>query len=92
MTTATEIWTIPAGAVAALLTRQGGLCRIEDRRPLYDVELSDGRLFRSCGLEGDPEPERALGRSIAVVLCAVPGAEYSLVSSSTVASCRRVPS
>jgi len=90
VTTAAQVWSLPAGAVAALLVREGGLCRVQGRR-LYNVRLSDGRLFRSCGLEGDPEPARVLGRCVPVILCAVPGSEYSLVSTSTIATCTEVP-
>lgn len=86
--TAAEVWSLPAGALACDLVRHGGSCSVQGDRRRYKVELSDGRLFVDCGLEGDPEPASVVGRCVTVVLCAIPGSEYALVSPSVVVACK----
>lgn len=77
MTTAASIWALPAGDLAARLTREGGLCSVRTGRKLYDVQLSDGRRFEACGLERDDAHVR-------IILCAVPGSEYALRTTSSI--------
>lgn len=83
MTTA-QIWSLPAGARAAELVREGGRCAVYGKR--YDVELEDGRRFEGCGLEGDPAPASVVGRRHTLVLCSIPGSDYSLVTPSIIVS------